>query len=456
MVLNCGFPKVSRGPKGTPKGKLSHSNLESHLKKHTEEYKLYIKEKNDLKEAKKQKLDENLNVENEMESSDCTITACRTQESRQNVLISQQTLDGFVLGEFKAQPVGSTYTLNDARDKTRTRNLIKMIIIDLQPFSMVSDAGFLNYSFVMDPHYKVKSETYYKNIFDKCYTNGMEKVKKKLINDKPSVISVQLDRWSGNHNSHVGVIINYITDGFKRVSLPICCEKFNESHSANNLSIWLDEKLEDWEIRDKVKVIVSDSAANMQAMVDQMYDVQHVKCLNHVLNLIVKDEILEKPQIRKLIETVRKVSNFPNSSALFAEAVRSKCIERNCAVQALVPDVVTRWNSTLDMLVRFIELEDVIKDVLFVDGWNERVMDSSSISSADWKLMKNVISVLKPFKSATLKLSSVSACVSEYIPTVTCLVKSLETQTQNDEGVVSLKRRLAENLRSRTGHMMKI
>ena len=99
------------------------------------------------------------------------------------MLISQQTLDGFVLGEFKAQPVGSTYTLNDARDKTRTRNLIKMIIIDLQPFSMVSDAGFLNYSFVMDPHYKVKSETYYKNIFDKCYTNGMEKVKKKLIND---------------------------------------------------------------------------------------------------------------------------------------------------------------------------------------------------------------------------------------------------------------------------------
>ena len=351
--------------------------------------------------------------------------------------------------------VGSTYTLYDARDKTRTRNLIKMIIIDLQPFSMVSDAGFLNYSFVMDPHYKVKSETYYKNIFDKFYTNGMEKVKKKLINDKPSVISVQLDRWSGNHNSHVGVIINYITDGFKRVSLPICCEKFNESHSANNRSIWLDKKLEDWEVKDKVKVIVSDSAANMQAMVDQMYDVQHVKCLNHVLNLIVKDEILEKPQIRKLIETVRKISNFPNLSVFFAEAVRSKCIERNCAVQALVPDVVTRWNSTLDMLVRFIELEDVIKDVLFVDGWNERVMDSSSISSADWKLMKNVISVLKPFKSATLKLSSVSACVSEYIPTVTCLVKSLETQTQNDEGVVSLKRRLAENLRSRTGHMMK-
>ena len=117
---------------------------------------------------------------------------------------------------------------------------------------------------------------------------------------------------------------------------------FVKSHSANNLSIWLDEKLEDWEVRDKVKVIVSDSAANMQAMVDQMYGVQHVKCLNHVLNLIVKDEILEKPQIRKLIETVRKVSNFPNSSVFFSEAVQSKCIERNCTVQALVPDIVTR------------------------------------------------------------------------------------------------------------------
>ena len=39
-----------------------------------------------------------------------------------------------------------------------------------------------------------------------------------------------------------------------------------------------------------------------------------------------------------------------------------------------------------------------------------------SFTDKDWKIMKNVVKVLNPFKSATEQLSANAACISEFIP----------------------------------------
>ena len=353
-VPACTSKLVSRGKPGTPRGKLSITNLEQHLKRHNAEYSLYLinkKEHEESKETKKRKMEDS--PANEMESQSLD-SHCRTHESRQNVLVTQQTLDGFLAGGLStAQPAGSTYPLNDVRDRNKTRNLIKMFAMDLQPISMVSNPGFLNYSFSMDPHYKVKSEIYYKETFDKCLKNGMGKVRDKINADDPESVVMMLDGWTGNHNSHFGMLVSYISSkNFKRVSLAIACSKFNDSHTAENIYQWARNVLEEWGLYRNLSMVVSDSARNMTAMVNLMEGVEHCKCLNHILNLVVCNEILEKPEIKRVIEIMRKISYFPNQSNLFAEAIRSKCQEKGRKVLALCNDVVTRWNSTHDMLQR--------------------------------------------------------------------------------------------------------
>ena len=47
----------------------------------------------------------------------------------------------------------------------------------------------------------------------------------------------------------------------------------------------------------------------------------------------------------------------------------------------------------------------------------------------DWKLMEQVIQVLKIFKDATLELSSRDASISMVIPMVTCIISDLEEET---------------------------
>ena len=55
----------------------------------------------------------------------------------------------------------NTYDIHDARAKEKHKGILMMVIMDLQPWSMVNDPGFLYFSSQMDPHYKVASDKFY-------------------------------------------------------------------------------------------------------------------------------------------------------------------------------------------------------------------------------------------------------------------------------------------------------
>ena len=59
-----------------------------------------------------------------------------------------------------------TYDINDARAKSKHRAVLTMMIVDLKPFRMVNDPGFLNYSKLLDPRFAVESDLYYRRLPD--------------------------------------------------------------------------------------------------------------------------------------------------------------------------------------------------------------------------------------------------------------------------------------------------
>ena len=124
---------------------------------------------------------------------------------------------------------------------------------------------------------------------------------------------------------------------------------------------------------------------------------------------------------------------------------------------ALVQDVPTRWNSTLDMLERFLMLEDPIKKLLEDESMKASMKNKAStvkFSSSDWRLMRNVSAVLRPFKEATEVLSKSDACISVAIPTVSSILLTLEPSgNDKDLGVKDLKSRLKTNFERRTAAM---
>ena len=78
---------------------------------------------------------------------------------------------------------------------------------------------------------------------------------------------------------------------------------------------------------------------------------------------------------------------------------------------------------------------------------------STQLSADDWKKMKQVVKILKPFEEGTKLLSCHDASISMAISTVTTIMVSLEDETDEDIGVKGMMRKLKQNMEKRFGNM---
>jgi len=106
-------------------------------------------------------------------------------------------------------------------------------------------------------------------------------------------------------------------------------------------------------------------------------------------------------------------------------------------------DVVTRWNSTYDMLVRAVDIKDVMSDTFYQH--KDKDLVNLVLTATDWKCVSQLIKVLAPLKEATLLASQngESLMVTNMIPLYdycTAMInESLTNFNENDdiyEGIV--------------------
>ena len=93
----------------------------------------------------------------------------------------QTKVSGYMVGNTSNR---STYDIHDARAKEKHKGIL-MLVLDLQPWSIVNDPGFLFYSSQMDPNYKVASNKFYRGLLDKAFRKSVQKVEDKMEKDNP-------------------------------------------------------------------------------------------------------------------------------------------------------------------------------------------------------------------------------------------------------------------------------
>lgn len=343
------------------------------------------------------------------------------------VTIGTTTTNQPKLSTFLKADAKSKFSKEDPRQIEITNALLLYIAGDLAPLSVVDSPFFRNLMKKSEPRYQIPSRKYLssKLLLEKS-TEIVNGVKEQL--NRAESVCLTVDLWSNKQmKGFLGITGHFILDWVLK-SVMICCKRFKQKHTSENIRHEYEETVSSFDINKKITCVVSDNAANMVKAFDfslpgfeveitaiqntdsdddddednddnddnfTLFDddeikheclPKHARCYAHTLQLVVNDGLREcssnlKSVIGKVSNVVKHVRKSVNASDILEEENR------------LQTATVTRWNSQLIMIRSVLKIPE--EKLNKVEG-------AQKISSYERKLLSELCTILEPFEHATL------------------------------------------------------
>ena len=143
----------------------------------------------------------------------------------------------------------------------------------------------------LNPKYNIPSaKTVRTKLMPEMFTKVMGHVKKVVETEVGDHASLTTDIWTSEANdSFLSLTLHYLNAEFQPKMVVLDCIPFNAEHTAENILHLIEEKLDPYQLSDKIHFFVRDNAANMVGAFN-ISSYGHVGCFLHILqvsNLIV-------------------------------------------------------------------------------------------------------------------------------------------------------------------------
>ena len=386
--------KISRGDRNTKT--FNTTNLVQHLRKHSEEFKKFEKEKAD--------------------------NASNQAKTPQQLSLPET--------EDRVKP----WNINDPRAQRITRRLVEMIALDSQPFSVVEDSGFIRFLKELEPRYTVPSRKYVTETILPRVTRGVtDEVKKELQSVEWYSFTTYI--WSTEVSSDclLSLTVHWLTKDFEKKEAVLHAQSLPGSHTGEVLSHEYHNMLAKWSIKaEQVHLIIRDNASNMvKAMRDGNFE--DLGCFDHTLQLVIRDGIFsQRAVIDSLAICHNIVSHFKRSPLAYSHL---KTIQDNLQLPKhnLKLDNPTRWNSTYYML------EVILEQKMALAPYATEYGDIQQLTPNQLDLIGKLVKVLCYIEEITKSISCDAASVSLIIPFIRGLRLTLEKNDDSDRGVRTMK-----------------
>ncbi|KAL0893118.1 hypothetical protein ABMA27_014751 [Loxostege sticticalis] len=339
-------------------------------------------------------------------------------------------------------------------------DLMGLFTKGFQPFNLVEEESFQKFARWI-PGYELPSRKHISSVLiPRLYEQKRDEVKKILSDTAIEKICLTVDLWTSKANeSYIAITGHFINNNFKMQSVLLSCEHFSDRHTSANIQDFLSNTAREWNIADKINFVISDNAANVQKALQDL-GWKHFGCYGHTLNLIVQNALIT---VQDTLDKVKTIVRFFKKSPLATEKLlKYQKNDNEAAIPVkLKQDMPTRWNSTLHMITRFVELQAAVKSTAAVIG-----KDLPILTVEEWALLEQLIIVLKPFDDVTSAMSAEKYVTGGSVIVITrCLIKTCEKLLADhltplsSENLVSPAATVAMNLRdgliSRLGNVEK-
>lgn len=368
--------------------------------------------KNHLRSMHLEQYDEIMRIDSEAKSQRALESSKTARTPMQKYKAQSQTLED--LWEKK-----KLWDINSSKSKSLDFRVAEMIVTEDLPFSHVETTGFTRLMKEACPQYKVKKRLYYTALItDDLYVSVFKKIKailKSLTSDDRTLLSFTTDAWSETSAgvSLLSLTCHAIDSNYDRINLVLSAEKLEERHTGQYISEKFQSMLEKWEIDSHVHCVVRDAGANMKKALF-LSGLNNLDCTAHKLQLVVKSGLTAQQSVSDVVAKLRSISAHFNHSVMAQDELKQIQSRIGAPTLSVIRDSVTRWNSTLHMMQRFLEL----KESLSVYCADHKVQQ---LTNDDFTLLSAAISLLKPFDDITNQLSHSNTSISEVIPLIESL-----------------------------------
>lgn len=169
--------------------------------------------------------------------------------------------------------------------------------------------------------------------------------------------------------------------------------------------------------------MVRDNARNVVAAME-VGKFQHIPCLAHSLQLVVKDGCLDNTEICSITSICRRIVGHFKHSVNAYKLLRQSQELLGLPKHSIIQDEPTRWNSTYYMLNRLLEQKNAI--LLVTPQFGNASRQTKELTSEQWESLVPLVEALKIFEDVTKTVSSSSVTVSEIIPIINAVNVSLD------------------------------
>lgn len=290
--------------------------------------------------------------------------------------------------------------LNKRQKEEADKYLIEMFTRSFHAFSLLDEEPFKNLLHSLSPTYEIPSRAWVSRTalpmaYEQCKARVTEMVK------EAKAVCITTDCWtSRNINSYCAVTAHFIDDSYRLVSVLLDCSNMDISHTANNLATELHTIVTSFQLNQKVALAVSDNAANIKKAIE-LLRWKHFGCMAHTINLIVQDGLKSNTAVKEVLQKVKQIVTFFRKSPTNHKIVLN--YQASQGVQTplkLINECPTRWNSTLYMVERFVQLENAVKTSMALIN-----SQLPNLSAIEWQILKDLSKILKPWENATTALS---------------------------------------------------
>lgn len=144
----------------------------------------------------------------------------------------------------------------------------------------------------------------------------------------------------------------------------------------------------------------------------------------HTLQLAVNEGLLSQRSVTDIVATGRKiVGHFKHSPLAYSrlQNVQAQLGQPKKRLQQYVP---TRWDSTYYMLSSLMEQKHAL------GAYAADYELPATLSSYQWGLIENILTLIVPFEELTKEISSSTATAADAIPSIVALKRLLKQSAE--------------------------